>query len=341
VTSYPTFLVPQPSVVAQPPLEHIYQQIAEVVADLRRSGRSTRSAGVKTRLNQRLSVPFDEKAYGFPSFREFLTSAEQAGAIQLWPAATGPDVTLGLPGEPVEDSPGRRAPVQIRPDFWLTFMDWTPGFERAFDREQGRAFRVAVAAEAYDPQVRQLRQAMNSGGTRYVRIDPIGLSTQLEWAKTFAVGRPSGERDDLIRDLDGDRPLQKFTRRVRTMPCYPAWVVFRNQRVAGMIQAWAQEHQLTVDPLIPAGRTQADAEPMESAGVSRLSPGPVPGSGPSPGSIEKITPPRARQPSSPPQPASAGLDLASLRRQAHELIEHMTAEELLTLPLSLGMLYRR
>jgi len=316
-----------------PSLEYIFGQLAQVVADLRREGRSTHSAGVKPRLAQRLGGVFDEKAFGFTTFREFLAAAQRAGIIDIWPAPSGPDVMIELPGQPPSDVARHGAPVQIRNDLWATFMDWSPGLERAYDRAQGHAFRVSVAAEAYDPQVRELRQAMQTDRIRFVPIEPITMATQTEWARAFAAERPLGERDELIQALRANRPLQEFTRKIRTLPYLREWAAFRNQRVAEAIGAWAQQHQLTVDPVESSEGVHDEELPNGSATssvVARAHPLPARSFGG-----------RGAARTNGRQQTATGLDLGTLRKRAHELIECMTAEELLALPLSLGLLYRQ
>ncbi|WP_202638624.1 UPF0158 family protein [Bailinhaonella thermotolerans] len=302
MTTYPAFAYDPP----RPPIEQVFQVLAQVVRDLQSEGRSTRSAGIKPRLAQRLGA-FTEKTYGFTTFREFLMAAQRAGVVELCNPAQGPDLDVMLPGQP-RDVPRPPVPLQVRQDLWKEFMDWSPGVERAYDRQKDRAFRVSVT-DAYDPEARRLREAMQADPARFVPISPISMETQIQWARSFVTKMPPGRhRDELAQTLHTDRPLQGFTRLVRTLPCLAEWTSFRNERVVEAVTSWARHHDLDVDPVA------TDSSPHRSSS----------------------------NPASPHAPAAAGqLDLAALRARAHELVDVMTAEELLALPLSLGMLYRR
>jgi hypothetical protein len=54
------------------------------------------AAGVKTRLTKRFGG-FDERAYGFSKFKDFLLAAERAGFIRV--EVSGPATRVGLPAE--------------------------------------------------------------------------------------------------------------------------------------------------------------------------------------------------------------------------------------------------
>jgi hypothetical protein len=331
MTAYPVFTYGQ-TPTALPPLEHVFTQLANVVGDLQRDGRSTRSAGIKPRLAKRLGIPFDEKRYGFATFREFLRAAQAARVIDLCPAPSGPDLDVVLPGQQPRDVPHRARLLRIRADFWSTFMDWTPGLQRAYDRDQGHAVRVVTAAEVYDPQVRVLLNAIQTDHARFVPIDPIGLATQTEWARTFAAGRPPGEGHEVLTQaLRADRPLQEFTHKVRTLPCFGDWTAFRNERVVDEIKAWAGKHELTVEPLEVASE-RSDAVVVGGEGIDAETANPQSQETPGPTATSRV----AMQ-----HGFSTEVDLTALRARAHRLVDRMTAEELLMLPLTLGVLYRR
>src|SRR4051795_11789255 len=70
----------------------------QVAAASKAEGRSLRSASIKPGLQERARVAlgeqFDEREFGFESFREFLRGAEAAGAVTILPAPIGPDVDI-------------------------------------------------------------------------------------------------------------------------------------------------------------------------------------------------------------------------------------------------------
>ncbi|SCF71479.1 UPF0158 family protein [Streptomyces sp. Ncost-T10-10d] len=328
-----------------PPLDAVFMELTRVVQSLESSGRSTRSAGIKPRLGHSLgALSFDESQYGFVSFRQFLEAAQQAGHIVLTQASSGPDLNVGLPGRPViEPTVPSAQPDRIRADLWSTFMDWTTEVQRVYDRERQIAFRLRKPAEAYDPDVRRLVQELAEDPSRYVPIEPVSMATQTQWARDFSAAQPTGaEREMLLRTLDAERPLQEFTYVVRTLPARRDWQTYRNVRVIDTIKEWAARNAVSVDP---AGTQYVMAVPPP--GALPLSRGPVPQGVPgplplAPGAATAPAHPRVpAQPQSAGPAASPGTELATLRARVHDLVDHMTTEELLALPFTLGQLYRR
>ncbi|OPG06015.1 UPF0158 family protein [Microbispora sp. GKU 823] len=302
----------------------LFDALVEVVTDLHREGRSTRSAGIKPRLTQQLErwgVKFDENLYGFASFRAFLNAAHEAGRVELRDAASGPDVDVLLPGQP-RTQLSSSASVQIRKDFWETFMNWTPSLERVYDRVQGLA--LSRQRDPYAPE-----NLAWTDRARYVPIEPIDMATQTKWATTFTNGLSLGhERDLLAQALSGDRPLQEFTRRIKALPSsLPAWNAYRTQRVLDTINSWATEHNLVVDPVVRhSDHTSNLAHPARQ-------------NKPSPEAVRNGAPLADSSTIGGADVVSATVE--ALRAQAHELVDRMTLEELLSLPLTLGLLHRR
>ncbi|HEX5414035.1 MAG TPA: NYN domain-containing protein [Chloroflexota bacterium] len=95
-------------------LEDSYAILREVVRDATGPSRpSTGPAAVKNRLVRRLGS-FDERAFGFSKFKDYLLAAERAGAIHVEVAGTSARVSLLEPqpeapaassAEPAEESP--------------------------------------------------------------------------------------------------------------------------------------------------------------------------------------------------------------------------------------------
>jgi hypothetical protein len=310
-----SLFTPSPTGNQRPSREAAFGRLVEVVGELQRGGRSTKSAGVKPRLAQSLGGRFDEADYGFSNFREFLTAAQQAGLVELRTAGGSPDVDVFVSAEPMTDTPGPAG--RIRPDLWSTFMDWSPGVERLYDRQEQRARRLVplTDAEELDSEMRTLREARAADPARFLKIEPILLSTQLSWARTFVAKLESMvDRKLLTEDLNTDRPLQQFTRRIRTMPIGAEWASFRNRQVADVIRAWAQDNKIDLDPFAPPPAPPAVIAAPRSSAIHASA-------------TETAGP--------------AGIDIMALRTQVKDLVDRMTVEELLALPLTLGQLYRR
>jgi len=107
------------SVAAPLTLEESYAVLREVVQDATGPSRpSTGPAAVKNRLVRRLGS-FDERAFGFSKFKDYLLAAERAGAIHVEVVGTSARVSLpepkpeaeeSSPDEPAEATPSEESP---------------------------------------------------------------------------------------------------------------------------------------------------------------------------------------------------------------------------------------
>src|SRR5262249_10233255 len=116
-------------------LEQARVCLRETVESLVAEGRSTKSAGLKPRLQSKTNGAFDEHALGFPTFRAFLIDAEGAGVVRLH-RVSGPDI-LVLPPEGVQ--PLSAEPSIIRNDVYVAFVEWRGGRTWVWDREAEKA----------------------------------------------------------------------------------------------------------------------------------------------------------------------------------------------------------
>jgi len=81
-------------------LAESYQVLREVVREATGPNRpSTGPAAVKNRLVRKLGV-FDEHTFGFSKFKDYLLSAERAGAVKVEMVGTTARVSLPASGEP-------------------------------------------------------------------------------------------------------------------------------------------------------------------------------------------------------------------------------------------------
>ncbi|BEL12151.1 hypothetical protein Q0Z83_103420 [Actinoplanes sichuanensis] len=303
------FLPPSlpPRSPSAPSIERAFDALVSVVGEMQSTGRSMRSAGIKPRLVTMLGG-FNEADYGFDKFRDFLNAAQKAGRVELRGAVSGPDLDVVLPERETAPVPSIR-PVQsrIRADLWGTFMDWTPGISRVFDLDNGVARRVLPTD---DDEMRELRRRIETSDGRFPKIEPVSLDLQLNWARKFlAVQNSASDREQLADALGTDRPLQEFTRLVRTMPIGPAWASFRNGKVADEVKKWAENNNVTLDPYAPL---EPPTPTIRPASTTSLHPH-----------------------------GSGTVDIDAVRQTWHQLIDRMSIEELLALPITLGQFYRR
>lgn len=111
--------------------EEAFQLLSSSVDDLRRRGRSTKAAGLKPLLQNRSRGHFDERSYGYATFKEFLEAAAAESAISL---VRVPNDLEALPfkgsvGQPTVNQGAQ--PPKRRPSRSLSFGDLNFGFSSA------------------------------------------------------------------------------------------------------------------------------------------------------------------------------------------------------------------
>jgi Uncharacterised protein family (UPF0158) len=319
-----------------------FAALAEVVQQLLERGRSTRGASIKQMLQMQTGFRFQEKALGFETFRAFLLAAQDAGVVTLHPAVSGPDVDVLLAAEggtpsTAEGLNGDEKIQRIRPDLWDIFVNHSPGWIRLFDLRTGLALRLPKDPAPQEPFEQQAwRRAYQADPDRFRPVEPIGMSTTLQWMGDFVAGLQDGPvRDELRTALAQPLPLREFTRAVRSREIGAAWNQLRLANVRDHIVRWAAEHGLNVDVF------NAPEPPKE------LMPAPLP----KPDDRERAETggrPKAEQTArgwhgrtSSRDPLVPPIDADALRRWAHDVVDRMTLSELLRLPLDVDTLYRR
>ncbi len=241
--------------------QEAYGKLAEVVSRLVRSRRSTRSAGVKPRLQWSLDG-FDEQKLGFHTFRDFLEAAAAAGYVVLRPVSNAPDVEV-LPLDTPVDSARELDGGRIRRDIWTAFVDWRQGWSRLYDREADAVAWLPLIEVAGEPQpyaaVRKL-QADQPG--RFVAIEPTDQDTTLGWIRDFVGGLEGVQREMLSRALEAPRPIQSFVVAARYAGVIADWSAVRLREVRARVEAWTHDNDLVLDlgqerpPLTPPPRSR-------------------------------------------------------------------------------------
>ena len=225
--------------------QEAYGKLAEVVARLVQSRRSTRSAGVKPRLQWTLEG-FDEQRLGFRTFRDFLEAAAAAGHVVLRPVSNAPDVEvlpIDTPAEPAPEIDGR-----IRRDVWTAFVDWRQGWLRLYDRDTDAIGWLPLIALADEPRpYAALRQLQAEQTQRFVAIEPTDQDATLAWIRDFVAGLEGLQRKTLARALEAPRPIQAFVVAAREVGVIDDWSAVRLREVRARVEAWARDHDLAID----------------------------------------------------------------------------------------------
>ena len=218
----------------RPSLDAVFAALMDVVRERRERGLSSRSAGVKSVLAGRLGGQFDERMYGFSSFRRFLEEAQRRGLVAIVPAVNGPDVDVVLGADSAPES-ARTTPAggsRIRADLWRAFVHWESDNKRYWDTRR----RVVVE--------KPLGAPVEDG---LVLIGAATADIVKSWMRDFAEGTPTAARAVLLASLDDQNPFRTFRRVTDDVKQTREWRRFMQNAVERSIEAWVVSNGLDLD----------------------------------------------------------------------------------------------
>lgn len=257
-------------------LQAAHQLLQAAVLALKRRGRLATAAGVKPEMKRLSSGRFSEDALGFVGFRAFLDDAQRKGVATLTKAPVGPDVVVSVPEQDARLAPSlaSAAARRVRQNVWRAFVDWRPGLRRMYDRELGDIRLLQVDSDPTEgTEAAVLLKEIAQHAERFIEIDPIRQTQQLEWMREF-VATLDDETSalELLETLRTDRPLAAFARAVRRRPSVALlWHALLTERVKAVIDEWVAHHKvaLTVEDQVRVGVSPPSAS--SSAGRRRSS----------------------------------------------------------------------
>lgn len=229
------------------PAEPYYELLRETVGELERRGRSCFAASLKPLLKHRSSGGFDEVALGFSGFREFLWGAAAKGVVAVRLGDKG-DLEVSIPRDAPDKVVRIGAGERIRRDLWKAWIDWSDAYNRVFDREDGRAYRIPVVPDPADgfTEIRELRTA---NPQRFVEITPVSREDTLALMWQFASDQGELGRGRLTAALGQEPAAGRFTATVKLLGLAGLWHIARAQQVVDAITAWATANSVEVDIL--------------------------------------------------------------------------------------------
>jgi len=115
-----------------PPLDEAFKALAEVVKYVREKHRPNVFAQVKLLLASRLGS-FDEQAYGFSKFKDFMKEAEKRGLVKT--QTVGLTDRVYLPDEQIETGLASDSPQEVESEA-REAAGWGPGAEAAAEASQ-------------------------------------------------------------------------------------------------------------------------------------------------------------------------------------------------------------
>ncbi|MGS1002633.1 OST-HTH/LOTUS domain-containing protein [Burkholderia glumae] len=242
---------------------------------------SVHSPEFGARLKQRLNTlfverglgHFDERAFGYKKFHDFLEQAHGDLVRIERPSGSG-DILVWLCSS---DSPAaaavataRQTPAAapIRSDVWQAFSNPDPARKR-FLHKQSYVVRHFVENDSSPSEL-----AVRGEPGNFIEIEPIPSETQMGWMKSFLDGVrvPAGERaalDAMLNEPYSSGVNAAFTRALglNSTP----WRHYRTRRVLDHIHAWATQHEIPLEALHAKPRvatTSSTTEPERAHALS-------------------------------------------------------------------------
>lgn len=218
---------------------------------------SSRSPELGARLKQRLIAEFidsglghfDEKAYGYRRFKDFLARAlgdvlsveqdESSGDILVSVRA---GLTLGASAVSPTLPPVAERPPVVRSDVWQGFSNPDPKRKR-FLQKSTMAIRHFLLDES-SPARREVEAAPND----YLELEVIPGQVQIQWMKDFiqALRIPANEKaalEALANEPYSSAVNATFTRALGDQQG-AAWRNFRTRHIISKIKEWADSHHI-------------------------------------------------------------------------------------------------
>jgi hypothetical protein len=254
---------------AVPEAVEALQVLTQAVRQLLERHKQPRAAGVKSEMQKIISGNFDQSAYGYGSFREFVDNAAESGTVVVvdtvgsQPGQTG-DPLITLPGREVDieapvPRPARRR-GRVRPDVWRAFTSWEAGYTRLWDLETDRILMFPTEPRPLEPSEHRLwRQLAASEPERFRAIEVIDEDQLVAEMRSFtqSLDQKSDAIPILNTALQQARPARSFTTAARALPgIAEKWKQRRFDFVWAAITKWQESNGIHSPIEDDSGRRQ-------------------------------------------------------------------------------------
>jgi len=234
----------------------IKNQVAQLIVQLLATTSPELGARLKQRLNKELDglgyPRFDEKAFGYRKFADFLQEALPDAILVEYPTSFG-DIKVYLKsGHPLQKPistttpPQRKHSPRIRNEVWQAFTNPDPLRLRFLQRDNRYVLHFL------DKERGSFQEQLSKNSENFIEITYINAETQMSWMLGFL---------DLIKLEPGDRaPLEAlisggyssnanatFTRALGEHG--EPWRRYRTRHVCAAIEEWAKKNQVPYDDL--------------------------------------------------------------------------------------------
>lgn len=217
---------------------------------------SEKSPEFGARLKQRLNASlagrglgyFDEKAYGYKKFSDFLTRAHGEVVSVERPEVSG-DILVFLRHHPVEKSEPATSVGQqprILNDIWQAFSNPDPQRKRYLNKA------TMLVSHFLLGEASVVKTEIEQNPEQFVEIEPINSQTQIGWMRGFleTIRIASSEKsalEALINEPYSSGVNATFSRALGVHGA--AWRSFRTSQVVSRMKSWASEHKVQFERL--------------------------------------------------------------------------------------------
>ncbi|MNK63415.1 hypothetical protein D3C87_826310 [compost metagenome] len=224
-----------------------------------------KSPELGARLKQRLNIAFqndglgrfDEKAFGFTKFRDFLEKALPE-LVSVEPPVESGDIVVTLRKSANTSLPSSSASTDrpespvIRSDIWQAFSNPDPKRKRYFQKSTGKLIHFLVTA-GEDHQA-----TIDATPSDYAEITPINGDLQLHWMKTFLSNStlPPAQKATMEAFLDGPYSSDVNSIFSRALGAAGAgWPKYRTRLIYSNIHEWTEVNNIKQEELYPPARS--------------------------------------------------------------------------------------
>ncbi|WP_162730880.1 hypothetical protein [Achromobacter xylosoxidans] len=211
-------------------------------------------ARLKQRLNALLvgqgQQTFDERAFGFRRFADFLEKTQTA-ILKVDRTAHSTDIVVSLRGALpsatlAQQNVSESDSAAIRSDVWQAFTNANTQRKRFLNKGTFQ-LKHFIEADQSPPQLEVL-----GNRDQFIEIQPVPGEVQLEWMREYLRTTPIHAPDRAPLDAMTEQPYSSnlnfaFTRALGKAG--DGWRQFRTQRVTEAIGQWASTHEVPLERL--------------------------------------------------------------------------------------------
>lgn len=177
------------------------------------SDRPPTASRLRILMGQLTNNEFNLQAIGYPRFRDFLEAAERTGLLSIDRSYDG-DLRI------FPNSDGTIVAPFLREDLWKAIIDWSPNSNRYWDVDLQIVQKISAQVnEPNSVSSLDTADATSANDGRFIPIPKITADKQLSILRTFTADATvsSDDRLILLEALKGPKPFKRTIELMRSM----------------------------------------------------------------------------------------------------------------------------